>query len=106
MILDDVWTTEAWDMLRPAFPLQKVGSKILLTTRNKAVASHADPQGFLYQPKCLTEEESWELLQRRAFLRNDNGTGISLFYPLSIGFYNYNHRVEVVKATSQLEQGP
>lgn len=74
VILDDVWTTEAWDMLRPAFPLQKVGSKILLTTRNKAVASHADPQGFLYQPKCLTEEESWELLQRRAFLRNDNGT--------------------------------
>ncbi|XP_034704997.1 putative disease resistance protein At1g50180 isoform X2 [Vitis riparia] len=77
VILDDVWTTEAWDTLRPAFPLQKVGSKILLTTRNKAVASHADPQGFLYQPKCLTEEESWELLQRRAFLRNDNDPTIN-----------------------------
>ncbi|KAJ9683822.1 hypothetical protein PVL29_016359 [Vitis rotundifolia] len=77
VILDDVWTTEAWDMLRPAFPLQKAGSKILLTTRNKAVASHADPQGFLYQPKCLTEEESWELLQRRAFHRNDNDPTIN-----------------------------
>ena len=74
VILDDVWSTEAWETLRPAFPLHKASnSKIVITTRNKAVASHADPRAFLYQPKCLTDDESWELLQKKAFfLTNDN----------------------------------
>ena len=74
VILDDVWSTEAWERLRPAFPLHKASnSKIVITTRNKAVASHADPRAFLYQPKCLTDDESWELLQKKAFfLTNDN----------------------------------
>ena len=88
VILDDVWSTEAWETLRPAFPipLQKAGkggsSKIVITTRYKAVALHPDPGAFLYQPMCLSEDESWELLQRRAFLiRNDhNATGTSLYW--------------------------
>ena len=78
VILDDVWSTEAWETLRPAFPLHKASnSKIVITTRNKGVASHADPRAFLYQPKYLTDDESWELLQKKAFfLTNDNiGTG-------------------------------
>ena len=74
VILDDVWSTEAWETLRPAFPLHKASnSKIVITTRNKAVASHADPRAFVYQPKCLTDDESWELLQKKVFfLTNDN----------------------------------
>ena len=78
VILDDVWSTEAWETLRLAFPLHKASnSKIVITTRNKAMASHADPRAFLYEPKCLTDDESWELLQKKAFfLTNDNiGTG-------------------------------
>ncbi|KAJ9683823.1 hypothetical protein PVL29_016360 [Vitis rotundifolia] len=56
-----------WDSLRPAFPLRKEGSKIVITTRNKAVALHVDPPNvFLLQPRLLTEKESWELLQMKA----------------------------------------
>ena len=98
VILDDVWSTEAWDTLRPAFPilLQKAGkggsSKIVITTRYKAVALHPDPGAFLYQPNCLSEDESWELLQRRAFLiRNDhNAKGMSLYW-MMIFFFNFTY---------------
>ena len=86
VILDDVWSTEAWETLRPAFPLHKASnSKIVITTRNKGVASHADPRAFLYQPKYLTEDESWELLQRKAFLRDATGIYFSLS-PKLLGF--------------------
>lgn len=72
MILDDMWKIGDWESLKPAFPLHKAGSKILLTTRIQAVASHADPlQGFLYQPGLLSEEKSWELLRTKAFPRDD-----------------------------------
>ncbi|KAL6334446.1 hypothetical protein AAG906_015636 [Vitis piasezkii] len=66
VILHDIWTTQARDNLRPTFPIGQAASKILLTTRNKDVAVHADPQGFLHEPWYLTEEQSWQLLQRKA----------------------------------------
>ncbi|KAM3700964.1 hypothetical protein ACJW31_05G137800 [Castanea mollissima] len=72
VILDDIWSKEAWDILSPGFPLgQKSSSKILLTTRNREVALHVDPSGFLHEPGCLNEEQSWELFQKKAFHRND-----------------------------------
>uniref|UniRef100_F6HCD4 Uncharacterized protein n=1 Tax=Vitis vinifera TaxID=29760 RepID=F6HCD4_VITVI len=71
VILDDMWKIGDWESLKPAFPLHKAGSKILLTTRMQAVASHADPQGFLYQPELLSEEKSWELLRTKAFPKDD-----------------------------------
>ena len=80
VILDDVWSTEAWETLRPAFPLHKASnSKIVITTRNKAVASHADPRALLYQPKCLTDDESWELLQKKAFFHTNVNIGIGTY---------------------------
>ncbi|CAL5394764.1 unnamed protein product [Camellia sinensis] len=36
VVLDDIWSVEAWQSLRPAFPNGNTGSKILLTTRNSA----------------------------------------------------------------------
>ncbi|XWS30885.1 hypothetical protein CRYUN_Cryun23aG0029500 [Craigia yunnanensis] len=72
IVIDDIWTTEAWETLYPAFPDETtVGSKILLTTRNKKVALDADLNGFLHEPECLNEEKSWELFQRKAFRRKD-----------------------------------
>lgn len=68
IILDDVWNLETWDALKPAFAnVSQNGSKILLTTRNKAVALHADPNGFLHEPDFLNEDKSWELFRRKAF---------------------------------------
>ncbi|MFQ6635466.1 hypothetical protein Gotur_010933 [Gossypium turneri] len=42
VILDDIWNTEAWDSLKPAFSARETRSKILLTSRNKEIVSHAD----------------------------------------------------------------
>ncbi|KAK6916036.1 NB-ARC [Dillenia turbinata] len=68
VVLDDIWTKEAWDSLKPAFPKGKaVGSKLLLTTRNREVGLYVDRRSCLCEPKYLDEEESWELLKKKAF---------------------------------------
>ncbi|KAA8548852.1 hypothetical protein F0562_000536 [Nyssa sinensis] len=77
VVLDDIWSEDFWNILKNAFPNEKIGSKILLTTRNKDVALHVDPNGFLHQPRYLNEDESWELLQKKALRRRD-GTDSSV----------------------------
>ncbi|GLU10916.1 hypothetical protein SLE2022_276930 [Rubroshorea leprosula] len=70
IVIDDIWSTEAWSTLSAAFPNETAsGSKVLLTTRNKEVALIADQEGFVHEPDCLNEEKSWELFQRKAFPR-------------------------------------
>ncbi|CDP10112.1 unnamed protein product [Coffea canephora] len=66
VVFDDIWATEPWDCIKQAFPIRKNGYKILVTTRNKDVALHIDPNGFHHQPRLLSDSESWELLQRKA----------------------------------------
>ncbi|KAA8532842.1 hypothetical protein F0562_033041 [Nyssa sinensis] len=72
VVLDDIWSKDAWNALKDAFPNEKIGSKLLLTTRIKDVALHVDPNGFLHQLRYLNEEESWELLQKKALRRRDD----------------------------------
>ncbi|OAY46155.1 putative disease resistance protein At1g50180 [Manihot esculenta] len=67
VVLDDIWTNEKWLCLRPAFPNGKRGSKVLLTTRNRDVASYADPSSPKVELPLLTGDEGWELLSRKAF---------------------------------------
>ncbi|KAA8527790.1 hypothetical protein F0562_035341 [Nyssa sinensis] len=72
VVLDDIWSMDAWDCLKHAFPIGKMGTKLLLTTRNREVALHVDPNGFLHEPRFLNEDESWELLQKKAFSKAAN----------------------------------
>ncbi|KAF4359243.1 hypothetical protein F8388_005352, partial [Cannabis sativa] len=76
VVLDDIWTTTTWDLLKHAFPTNIQGdtlhSKILLTTRNKDVALHADQHGFIHQPHLLNDEESWELFHKKYSLDPSN----------------------------------
>ncbi|XVE80067.1 hypothetical protein DITRI_Ditri14bG0109500 [Diplodiscus trichospermus] len=68
VILDDIWSIEAWDSIEAGFPsIRETNSKILLTSRNKEVVSHADRRGYLHELECLKEEESWVLFQKIAF---------------------------------------
>ncbi|KAI3955245.1 hypothetical protein MKW98_020878 [Papaver atlanticum] len=67
VVLDDVWKVNHWNTLSPAFPTGKRGSKILLTTRNKEVALHADPWSLHFEPQFLNDDDSWELLCKKAF---------------------------------------
>ncbi|XP_022717173.1 probable disease resistance protein At1g58602 [Durio zibethinus] len=77
VIIDDLWSIQAWDTIKAAFPLRETSSKILLTSRNKEVASHVDRRGYLYELEYLNEENSWELFQKIAFPdRDSSGNGV------------------------------
>ncbi|ONI22257.1 hypothetical protein PRUPE_2G117300 [Prunus persica] len=67
VVLDDIWTSDAWSSLQAGFPMnEQTGSRILLTTRNKEVTSYADKNGFLFEPQSLNDDESWELFEKIA----------------------------------------
>ncbi|XP_074335955.1 disease resistance protein RPP13-like [Apium graveolens] len=65
-LIDDIWDIKAWIQIKDAFPDQKNGSRIIITTRNKKVAEMADDKCFVHQLRFLTEDESWELFCKRA----------------------------------------
>ncbi|KAK4427839.1 Disease resistance protein RPP8 [Sesamum alatum] len=70
IVLDDVWTTDAWDKLRSPFPARQVKSKVMITTRNRDVARYIECNGtscYLYDQRYLNEEESWELLKKKVY---------------------------------------
>uniref|UniRef100_A0A166CNH1 Uncharacterized protein n=1 Tax=Daucus carota subsp. sativus TaxID=79200 RepID=A0A166CNH1_DAUCS len=66
IVLDDIWSTDAWDALKAAFPAGKSISKLMLTSRNVEVAKHVNLNGFIHKPECLNPEQSWELLKLKA----------------------------------------
>ncbi|KAJ4713306.1 Disease resistance protein [Melia azedarach] len=67
VVLDDIWNREVWDDLKAAFPDEENGSRIIFTSRFKDVALYADPRNLPYELCLLNEEDSWELLWRKAF---------------------------------------
>ncbi|XVF83764.1 hypothetical protein PTKIN_Ptkin16aG0518700 [Pterospermum kingtungense] len=70
VVLDDIWRSEDWNSLKPAFPRGKKGSKILFTTRNKDVALFADPCNSPIELPFLTDDDSWRLFKKKAFPEN------------------------------------
>ncbi|KAJ9551563.1 hypothetical protein OSB04_015608 [Centaurea solstitialis] len=67
IVIDDIWSVEAWSELKMFFSHDNTGSRILLTTRLNEVAVHVKQHGFVHSLPCLTEEESWELLKQKVF---------------------------------------
>ncbi|KAI3908023.1 hypothetical protein MKW98_003668 [Papaver atlanticum] len=68
IVLDDVWHTDTWKHLDPAFPDTNNGSRILLTSRNLQVARLADPShNNIHQLRLLDKRESWDLFQKKNF---------------------------------------
>ncbi|KAL3379098.1 hypothetical protein AABB24_000025 [Solanum stoloniferum] len=67
IILDDMWSIEAWKHVKRSFPDDHNGSRILLTTRLVDVASCACSGNSLHQMRFLSEEESWTLLRDKVF---------------------------------------
>ncbi|XP_074334693.1 putative disease resistance RPP13-like protein 3 [Apium graveolens] len=49
VLIDDIWDIKVWDQIKTAFPNQKNGSRIIITTRNKKVAEMADDKCFVHQ---------------------------------------------------------
>ncbi|XP_049376923.1 putative late blight resistance protein homolog R1C-3 [Solanum stenotomum] len=67
IVLDDVWVTTTWDELTRPFPEVKKGSRIILTTREQEVTLHGKVYTDPLNLRLLKPEETWELLEKRAF---------------------------------------
>ncbi|XP_057502937.1 disease resistance protein RPP13-like isoform X2 [Actinidia eriantha] len=65
VVLDDVWDEKAWKSLRRAFPDNKNGSRIIITTRQKVVAERLNEKTYVHELPFLGEVESWELFCKK-----------------------------------------
>ncbi|KAE8693993.1 Leucine-rich repeat transmembrane protein kinase [Hibiscus syriacus] len=75
VVLDDVWSIEAWKSIARAFPDRNNGSRVMLTTRNNGIALKADPQSVPYDLRFLGEEDGWILFCKKAFIHNNDSYG-------------------------------
>ncbi|XP_057801493.1 putative late blight resistance protein homolog R1A-3 isoform X2 [Salvia miltiorrhiza] len=67
VVMDDMWSGEAWDVVRRVFPDDGNGSRVVLTTRLFEVASYPDPSNRLHEISLLNAEQSWNLLKHKVF---------------------------------------
>ncbi|CAL5354596.1 unnamed protein product [Camellia sinensis] len=67
IVIDDLWDIGAWVDLKLYFPNDNNGSRVMFTSRLKELSMHASPDCHPHCLRFLTEEESWELLQRKVF---------------------------------------
>ncbi|MED6199412.1 hypothetical protein PIB30_075755 [Stylosanthes scabra] len=65
VVLDDIWKTQVWDELKGAFPDDRNGSRIIITSRLREVALYSRAS-FVYDLPFLDEEVSWKSSPRRS----------------------------------------
>ncbi|KAL0292144.1 UNVERIFIED_CONTAM: putative late blight resistance proteinR1C-3 [Sesamum calycinum] len=69
IVLDDIWDEKVWDMLSYCLPDDKMGSRIILTSRIEGVALSISSESgkIFHKMRFLNEEESWHLLRANVF---------------------------------------
>ncbi|XXG70999.1 hypothetical protein AAC387_Pa07g0353 [Persea americana] len=70
VVIDDIWSIEAWEKINRILPDGMKGSRVMLTTRNEEVASHADPR-HPHKMRFLNGKEGWELFLKKIFPGED-----------------------------------
>lgn len=70
IVIDDVWSTDAWDSIKYALPDGGCSSRVILTTRNAdiAITSSRESHGYVHKMKPLSIQDSWALFCRKTFL--------------------------------------
>ncbi|XP_057801584.1 putative late blight resistance protein homolog R1B-16 [Salvia miltiorrhiza] len=71
LVMDDIWSTDAWDDVRIILPKDGNGSRVMLTTRETDVAAYADHLSGPHNMRFMDEAQSWNLLQRKVFAHRD-----------------------------------
>ncbi|KAH0777691.1 hypothetical protein KY290_009102 [Solanum tuberosum] len=71
IVIDDIWSTEAWDQIQRIFPKDNNKSRILLTTRLKYVVDYVNNPDFPPHSKSfLSLEDSWNLFTKKIFKKD------------------------------------
>ncbi|CDP19728.1 unnamed protein product [Coffea canephora] len=71
IVMDDMWSIEAWYDLEQSFPNDKNGSRILITSRHSEVAAKVQVDSTPHPLRLLSDDESWKLLQKKLFDTKD-----------------------------------
>lgn len=73
IVVDDIWSIQAWKTIKCALPENSFCSRIIVTTRNISVAkSCCSPyHDFAYKVRLLSEADSETLFYRRVFGSED-----------------------------------
>ncbi|KAL0418069.1 UNVERIFIED_CONTAM: putative late blight resistance proteinR1A-10 [Sesamum radiatum] len=67
VVLDDMWQTRDWDVLKRFLPDDKNGSRVMLTSRLGDIAAYVHPSGSAHHMHFLQAAESWKLLESKLF---------------------------------------
>lgn len=67
LVLDDVWSVDAWNEIKEVLPVSNGKAKILITSRDMDVGIHSSVHRRPHELRFLTKEESWMLLQYEVF---------------------------------------
>ncbi|KAL2226263.1 putative late blight resistance protein homolog R1A-10 [Sesamum indicum] len=70
IVMDDVWSVEAWNDLKLFFPNNSKGSRVMLTTRESSLAKSLGSQES-YLLDFPNEENSWNLFYQETFAQKD-----------------------------------
>ncbi|XP_059315489.1 putative late blight resistance protein homolog R1A-3 [Lycium ferocissimum] len=71
IVIDDLWSTEAWDQMRRIFPNDYNKSQIILTTGLKNVADYASCPDFPpHDVAFLSLDDSWNLFTETLFRKD------------------------------------
>ncbi|GJN04971.1 hypothetical protein PR202_ga22556 [Eleusine coracana subsp. coracana] len=72
IVIDDIWSTKAWKIVKYALPDNASGSRIIVTTRIGTVAKVcSSPHHRVYELKMLSQDDSTRLFFRRIFGSED-----------------------------------
>jgi hypothetical protein len=74
IVVDDIWSIEAWKLVKSALPENGLKSRIITTTRNSKVATSCCTglAGYVYNIQPLSDQQSQQLFFKRVFGNNSS----------------------------------
>ncbi|CAL4905783.1 unnamed protein product [Urochloa decumbens] len=69
IIVDDIWSMQAWEIVKSALPENNLKSRIITTTRITSVAESccSSLEGYVYKIQPLSDQQSQQLFFKRVF---------------------------------------
>ncbi|XP_009612031.1 putative late blight resistance protein homolog R1A-10 [Nicotiana tomentosiformis] len=71
IIVDDIWSKEAWNRMIHWFPDCENNSRLVLTSRDQPVADHATSPEDVIRMHLLEPDKSWDLFHQKVFAKRD-----------------------------------